>query len=153
MKILLKKLNIVKKLFISSLTYSKNKEHKKLFLKVTRSYFIECVLLGKDKFTLRFKGKHIHSFPRRLYNWINFIEDTIHRFVLLHLVPTKIRSYLTRSFHNYEIVNFKLNPPIHPMISNTPNETILEYFLEENGFKITDEFLYPVQTFYNIKRI
>ena len=153
MKKLLKKLNIVKKLFISSLTYSRNIEHKKLFSKVLRAYFLQCIILGKDNFLLKFNGKYIHSFPKRFLDSITFVKDIIYRFILLNFIPNSIRKNLTKSFHNYELVNFGVPIPFHPMVTDTPCEAILEYFLEQNGFKITDEFLYPVKTFYNIKPI
>lgn len=153
MKDFFKKLNILRKLFISSLTYSRNIEHKKLFLKVVRTYFLQCIILGKDKFPLIFRGKHIQNFSKRVSDWITFIKDFTYRFILLTFVPSNIRKNLTKSFHNYELVNFGVKIPFHPMVTNAPNEAVLEYFLKENGFEITDEFLFSVRTIYNIKKI
>ena len=153
MKKILKKLNIVKTLYNSSLTYSRNIANKKLFLKVVRSYFMQCILMGNDEFYLIFKGRYIHNLSQRLIHWINFFKDTVYRFILMHFVSEKARNKIAKSFHDYELVNFGVCIPYHPKVTNAPDEFILESFLKKNGFKINDEFLYPVKTIYKIKKI
>lgn len=139
------KLEIARKLRDSSSRWSKNSKHKKLIEKCYRTYVIQCIFLGKDKYQLKFKGKHIKSFWKRVNNWFNYIVENIKKYLYLIFIPKRFRPK-----NKYPYLYSKILKPIHPKLSNTPNEIILHSYLEQNGLKVVEEHLYPVDTVYDI---
>ncbi len=142
------KLAIAKKLRISRKSFSNNTEYKKICSKCYRTYVVECIIQGKNEFSISFNGKYINSFPERAFDWYNYVLNSIYRFFLVHFTPNN-----DKTFKRYELIHFGVYKPIHHKITNIPNEIILEGFLKENGFKIVDQHLNSVSTVYDVARI
>ena len=128
------KLEIARNLRDSSLRRSKNSSNKKLAEKCYRTFVIQCIFLGKDKYQLKFKGKHIKSFWERVTDWFDYIVDNIERYLWLIFIPKRFRPR-----NKYPFLYYKIHKPLHLKISNTPNEFILYSYLEQNGLKVVNE--------------
>lgn len=142
------KLAIARKLRISSKSFSKNSEHRKMFSKCYKIYVVECILKGKDNFQITFGGKYINNLPARIKDWLNYLLDNVYRFYLVHVTPKD-----DKTFRKYELIHYGVSKPVHLKVANTPNEWQLECFLKKNGFKIVNEHLYSEFSIYNIARI
>ena len=140
------KLAIAKKMRNSRKSFN-NIEHRKLCSKCYRTYIVECIIKGKNNFNLTFKGKYIHVFFRRLADWYTYVLDNIYRFYLVHVTPND-----DKTLKKYNLIHYKVSKPVHLKTANTPNEFILECYLNENGFKIINEHLYSNSTVYDIVR-
>ena len=124
-----KKIAIANQLRVSRKKFSNNREYKKLCSKCYRTYVIECVIKGKENFQISFGSKYIKSFSKRAYDWYIFFLDCI------YFGPI----YASK--------------PKHLKIAEIPNERVLYYFLEKNGFKIIGEHLYSYSTVYDVTRV
>lgn len=142
------KLEIAKRLRDSSPRWCTNSSNKKLVEKCYRTYVIQCIFLGKDKFQLKFKGKHIKNFWERVGNWFNYIIENIEKYLCLVFIPKKFRPK-----NKYPFLYYKIYKPIHLKITNPPNEIVLYSYLEPNGLKVVEEHLLPVDTIYDIALI
>jgi len=142
------KLEIAKNLRISKTRWSMYSIDTKLIKKCYRTYIIQCIFLGKDKFKLKFKGKHLTSFWKRVCDWLDYIIDNIKKIFILMFIPKKFRPK-----NKYPYLYYKIYKPIHLKITDAPNEIVLYTYLEENGLKVIEEHLYPVDTVYDIALI
>ena len=143
------KLEIAKKLRDSSLRWShQNSITKNLIEKCYLTYVIQCIFLGKNKFQLKFKGKHMKSLWERVGNWFNYIVKNIEKYLYLFFIPKRFRPK-----DKYPFLYLKIYKPYHPKLTNTPNEFILYSFFEQSGLKVVDEHLYAVDTVYDIALI
>lgn len=141
------KIAIAKKLRNSRNTFSSNENHRKLCSKCYRTYVVECIIKRKDEFKISFNGRYIQDFHKRIFDWYNYLLDVIYRFLLIHFAPKN-----DKSFKNYELIHYGVSKPIHLKVANVPDELVLEVFLKENGFEITDEHLYSNYTVYDVVR-
>jgi len=142
------KLEIARKLRDSSTRWSNNNIYKKLARKCYRTYVLQCIFLGKDKFQLKFKGKHIQSIWQRVNDWLDYVVDNIERYLCLIFIPKRFRPK-----DKYPFLYYKIYTPTHPKITNPPNEFLLYSYLEQNGLKVVEEHLLPVDTIYDIALI
>lgn len=142
------KLEITRNLRDSSPRWSSNSINKKLVKKCYRTYVIQCIFLGKDKFQLKFKGKHMKSFWERVGNWFNYIVENIEKYLCLFFIPKRFRPR-----NQYAFLYLKIYKPYHPKLTNPPNEIVLYSYLEQNGLKVVKEHLLPEDTVYDIALI
>lgn len=124
-----------------------NEEYKKICSKCYSAYVIEGIVKGKESFKISFGSKYIESFSKRASDWYRYIFDNIYRFFLIHFPPND-----DKTFRKYELIHMEVSKPIHVKIPDMPNETILNYVLEKNGFKIVDEHFYAEKTVYDVAR-
>lgn len=142
------KLAIANQLRVSRKSFGNNLERKRLCSKCYRTYVLECIIKGKKDFKVTFGGKYIQSFSERISDWFGYIGDNIYRFFLIHFTPKD-----DKTFKKYGLIHFGVSKPIHPKIAETPDEMCLYNFLENNGFKITEEHLYSESTVYDVSRV
>ena len=115
--------------------------------KCYRAYVYHCIIKDEDKFSITFGAEYMNSFWERTLDWLEFFKDSIHRFYLVHVTPND-----DKTFKKYELIHYGASRPIHIKIAKTPNETILEGFLKENGFVIEDEKLTSLSTVYYVEK-
>ena len=141
------KLAIANQMRNSRKSFSNNLEDRKLCSKCYHTYVIECIFKGKEDFEISFGGKYIQSFSERILDYYRYIIDSIYRFFLIHFTPDD-----DETLRKYELIHFGVSKPIHCKIAKIPSEACLYAFLEENGFKITNEHLYSESTVYDVAR-
>ena len=151
MSSIIDKLKIARKLRLSAKNFSQgNVNFKRLFKKVYCVYLKDCVILGKDEFNLKFNGKFINNFLERAFDWIKYYYDSMRVSLLKNLFHP---NYNNLTAEEYELIYLGVHKPVHIKVTDAPNETALDLFLEANGFKIANEFLFRISTIYTIKRI
>lgn len=141
------KLAIANQMRASRKGFSNNPEYQKLCSKCYRVYVFECIVKGKENFKISFGGEYIQSFSERLYNWCRYIRNSIYRLYLIHFTPDD-----DRTFKKWNLIHCGVSKPDHFKIAKTPNENVLYTFLEQNGFKITEEHLSNDSTVYDVVR-
>lgn len=142
------KLAIAKKLRNSRNSFSNNIVHKKLCSKCYHTYVLECIIKGKNAFKITFKGTYVQSFEQRVVEWYNYVRDSVYRIYLVNVTPND-----DKTFQKWSLIHCGVSKPVHFKIASKPNEFILESFLKENGFKITNEHVYSEATVYDVTRI
>ena len=95
------KLKIAKNLRLSRKSFN-NAEYRKICSKCYHSYLLDCILIGKQQFTITFKGKYHDSFCHRLSDWCNYVLYNIYRFFLIHFIPNN-----DNSLKKYQLIHFK----------------------------------------------
>ena len=112
--------------------------------KVYHSYIINGVILNRNSFEIRFKGKHIWPLKKRISNHVGYCFDLIDYYFSLFLAKMlgKRCSYI-KLFKPLKVTSIKM--------TNAPDEFVFYKFLHDNGFEIVDEKLLPVDTIYLVK--
>ena len=124
-----------------------NPKYKKTLRKCLRAYITQCVILGKDNFELKYGSEYYDSFKLRFKDWLEYINNKYFWFPIYRIIPKEHRP----SIINYYIEH-GIPKPIHIKHHIFVNESILEYFLDQNGFEISDEYLGSLETIYYIRR-
>lgn len=124
-----------------------NPKNKKMLKKCIREYIKQCIFLGKEEFKVRYGSEYYDSFKLRLIDWIEYIDNKFFTVPICRIIPEGHRP----SIINYYIEH-GVSKPIHIKHHIFVSESLLEYFLKENGFKIADEYLGSLETVYYIKR-
>lgn len=133
------------KSFINS---SPNSKNKRMLRKCFGRYIIHCLILGKDKFKVKYGSEYYDSFKLRFKDWLAYIDNKFFTVPICRLIPKEHRP----SIINYYIEH-GVKKPIHIKHHTFISESLLEYFLSENGFEIYDEYLGSLETIYYIRRI
>lgn len=118
------KIIIARKLGKTARQSGKYNKEKKTYKRCYWAYVWQCLIKANDTFVLSFNGKYIPGFFTRIKEWIEYL------------------------------FNKKTFPkPIHVKVTNAPNETKLDWFLEKSGLEVKEEYLGPVVTRYTIGKI
>ena len=141
------KLKIAIQLIISRKKYSDNLEDKKLCSKCLHAYIVECIIKGKNDFTVTFGSRYVHSFKRRIFDWLRYIMDIVYRIFLIHCTPED-----DKTLKKYNLIHKGVQKPIFPKIAKMPSQKVLYDFLEGNGFIIKEEILNSESTEYEVVR-
>lgn len=113
------KLIIAKRLWDLEREY--NIKYIKLIRKCYRAYLVDCVVKGKNEFSITFKDKHVICFDVRMKDWYNYV--------------------LKR--------NISLKP-MYLKTSTSPDEIFLKQFLRKYGFRIADEHFKEASITYDV---
>ena len=78
-------IDIAENLFVSAFSYiGNNKQTQKLYEKIFWNFLFQCVIMGKDKCTLTFKGIYIRPLSERIEEWITYYFNCLYLFFLKH---------------------------------------------------------------------
>ena len=141
-----KKLSMAWKMSIFA-NISPNPENRKIYKKCLRVYIIWCVILGKDNFRVKFGSEYYDSFKLRFKDWLEYIDNKFFTVPICRLIPKEHRP----SIINYYIEH-GVSKPIHIKHHKFISESLVEYFMSENGFEIYDEYLGSLETIYYIRK-
>lgn len=126
---------------------TRNKECKRLYSKCYLAYVRQCIVGGKDDFEIIFNGKYLEPFKVRFEDWAIYWMEQIRRFYLMHFVSEK---RLTGG--DWMCIHHPLQKPFAIKVADIPDETILYRILENNGFKVTDEYMNHILIIYEVSR-
>lgn len=134
--------------FIKVICSVRNEEYKKRFWKCYRSYLMQCIILRKNEFEVKYGSEYYDSFKLRAKDWKEYICDKIYVFFWKLIPLPKLRPNKANVYIEYGISK----PPKHLKRHIHVNECALEYFLDQVGFEIKDEYIKSLSTTYIIKR-
>ena len=126
---------------------TRNIQNKKMFWKCYRRYITECCIMKKNEFKIRFGSKYYQSFGSRLGDWIEYINDKLYIFFWRIIPIRKIRPKRASI-----LIQHGVSQPVHLKKHVFVNESMLEYFFDQNGFKVVDECLTSLSSTYYIKK-
>lgn len=127
---------------------TRNDKNKKTLRKCLRTYIVQCIILRKEEFNLKYGSEYYDSFKARFKDWLEYIDNKFLVVPIYKLIPKKYRP----SIINYYIEH-GVSKPVHIKHHRFVSESILEYFLSEAGFGIVGEHLGSLETIYYIKKI
>ena len=136
---MLEKLKTAKNLRSSCKKITKNREHQKMLFKCYRAYVFQCIIKRSYYFQVLFKDTYVDSFSKRVKDWLNYALKQIYRFILL-LFISDINPKSSKSYKIYDLIHYGVPKPIHLTEFKEPDEVILNYFLEKNGFKVKTKY-------------
>ena len=134
--------------FLKVICSVRNEEYRKRYWKCYRSYLMQCMILRKDEFVVKYGSEYYDSFKLRAKHWKEYICDKIYVIFWKRIPFEKIRPNKAKVYIKYGISK----PPIHLKKHIHVNECALEYFLDQVGFEIKDEEIKSLSTTYYIKR-
>ncbi len=141
------KLAIANQLRVSRKKFSNKPEYKQICSKCYYAYIVECILKGKNDFSISYGSKYVKTISERILDWCKYFIDIILAFFLINFTPRDYMPQLKRV-----LICFDVSKPMHIKFAEIPDEFFLHKFLEENGFKIVDEHLYRDSTVYDVTR-
>lgn len=125
---------------------SADPKNKNMLKKCLIEYIRQCIILGKEEFKVRYGSEYYDSFKLRFKDLLEYIYNKFFTVPICRLIPKKHRP----SIINYYIEH-GVSKPIHIKHHIFVSESLLEYFLNENGFEIYDEYIGSLETIYYIR--
>lgn len=122
-----------KEIFLSK---KRNSNYYLLCNKILKKYIINCLILRRKQFTLKFKGKYDSNFLKRFKENVKYYFDIL--YYRIHKVSMKNSKY----YHPFR--------PIHLKLLGNVDEQLLEYILDKTDLVIKKELLYLNDTKYVI---